>query len=394
MMRIGFHYHIPAIRKGSKIKMPGYLGLFVDSLAEKCSTLVCFLHSPLEHEIAEMDYELRSNNVELVHIGPHISILPRTYNAWKKRRIYQQWEEKLDLLLIRASTPLLPVISAVWKKPMVLLLVSEANIGLDNLPQPGWRKSLIKLWANWYQRQEDAIAGRCLTFVNSQLLYDKLYGKIPQLVLTRTTTLSQHDFYDREDTCTTGIVRLLYAGRMTRIKGLFEILEAMGILIGEGFNLYLDLVGMLDNSDPMMDDLLAEAKTRGMGERVTFHGSRTAGPELLAFYRQADIYVIASKASSEGFPRTIWEAMASSMPVVATSVGSIPAYAGNAVEIVAPKSVQALTEGIRNVLKDTIRRKKMIKAGIALAEDNTLEKRAEEMVVHIKEWIKDRKNSI
>ena len=387
MMKIGFHYHIPAVRSGADILMPGYLGLFIDSLAGKCQKLVCFMHSPLEHEMAEMDYKLRSNNVELVEIGPHIAIPQRSLMAWKNRHIYQQYMKELDLILVRASTPLLPVINSVWKKPLVLLLVSDATSGLDNLPQPGWRKILIKLWANWYQRREDAIARHCLTFVNSQLLFDKLQGKIPFLILTRTTTLGQDDFYERKDTCQGELIRLLYAGRMTRIKGLFEIVEAMHILIQEGFNLCLDLVGMVDNSDPMMDDLMMLAQKKGLKDKVFFHGSHTAGSELLAYYRQADIYVIASKASSEGFPRTIWEAMASSMPVVATAVGSIPAYAGNACEIVVPKDVAALTAGIRKVLTNPARRQQMIEAGMALAQENTLEKRAEEMVGNIRQWI-------
>ncbi len=45
----------------------------------------------------------------------------------------------------------------------------------------------------------------------------------------------------------------------------------------------------------------------------------------LLITKKADIYVIASR-SSEGFPRTIWEAMAHCLPVVATKVGSIPAF--------------------------------------------------------------------
>ena len=32
-MVLGFHYHVPAVLKNDKIFIPGYLGVFIDSLA-------------------------------------------------------------------------------------------------------------------------------------------------------------------------------------------------------------------------------------------------------------------------------------------------------------------------------------------------------------------------
>jgi glycosyltransferase involved in cell wall biosynthesis len=386
-MRLGFHYHTPALLSGGRIIMPSYLGLFIDSLADCCESVICFLHHPLPSEIESLNYTLRCTNVILVDIGPHSSIPKRTLNAWMNRKYFTQWETKLDVLLVRASTPLLPVIATVWKKPMVLLLVSDASNGIDNLPQPGWRKKIIKAYSNWYQGIQTWIAKRCLTFTNSQLIFDELHGKLLDLVLTRTTTLSQNDFHYRQDTCKDETIKLLYAGRMTRIKGLFEIVEAMVILKDQGFNVSIDLVGMIDPSDLMIDDLLSFAKSKGLVWLVVYHGSKTAGGDLLEFYRMADIYVIASKSSSEGFPRTIWEAMASSTPVVTTSVGSIPAYAGAACEIVPPKDVPALAKGIKKVISNPERRKQMIQLGMELAKGNTLEQRANEMIGKIEQWL-------
>lgn len=388
-MRLGFHYHTPAIKKDGKIFMPGYLGLFVDSIAAECDTLVCFQHTPTESEKHLLGYEVKSDNVQLINIGPHSAIPKRTLKGYINRNIFKEWESKLDAMLVRASTPLLPVIASVFKKPLALLLVSDATIGLDNLPQPGWRKQLIKLWANWYQNQEDKIAKRALTFVNSKLLYDKLDGKIPNLILTRTTTLSKNDFYHREDTCKDSTIKLFFAGRLSRTKGLIEIAEVMGELSQQGYQLKWDLVGMLDEKDPILSDLEKIQETYNMPGSIKFHGFKTAGPELLEYYRNADVFISASQASSEGFPRTIWEAMASSTPVITTTVGSVPMYINDEAMLIPPKDKVALKEALEKVITDSSLRKDLIKKGIELSKNNTLEKRAAELMDQFKAWLKD-----
>ena len=147
---------------------------------------------------------------------------------------------------------------------MALLMVSDAVEGIENLPQPRWRKALIRAHAHWYQAQQTRIAQRCLVFVNSRLLYDQLHGMIPNLVETRTTTLREEDFFQRADTCAKPPYRMLYAGRMARIKGLFEIVAALAQLVDAGFDLVLDLVGMVDRGDPVLEELeVPGAFTRG-----------------------------------------------------------------------------------------------------------------------------------
>ena len=214
--------------------------------------------------------------------------------------------------------------------PTALLLVGDAVALVDDSRQPLWRREAIRLLWQWNRRRQDQVARRSLTFVNSRELFRQLQPKIHNLVETRTTTLTRADFFDREDTCTHAPYHLLYTGRMTRGKGLIEMVEALALLVQSGEDVVLDLVGWPEKGDDVLEELKQVAGRLQVAERVTFHGPKPAGPELYAHYREADIYVIASK-TSEGFPRTIWEAMAR-LPVVATRVGSIPdsAYADHA----------------------------------------------------------------
>src|SRR5690606_7159822 len=125
------------------------------------------------------------------------------------------WKEQLDVFLIRGPSPLLPFMArAVGGLPTALLLVGDYLAGIDDLPQPRWRKEAIRLWSLWNAYQQKRIARNSLTFVNSRKLYKELQQEIPNLVETRTTTLDDSSFFVRSDTCVSPPYRLLYTGRM------------------------------------------------------------------------------------------------------------------------------------------------------------------------------------
>ena len=385
-MRLGFHYHIPAIAKKGKIYMPGYQGDFIDSLAAYCDQVVCFLHSPSRTDPLDGDYPIQTGNVKLVDIGPHTSVPHRTIFSSHFARTVTEWKAKLDVLLIRGPSPLLPAIAkSAAPLPVALLLVGDYRVNLDGIPQPAWRKALIRLWAEWNYRQQFQIAKDAFTFVNSHKLHQELQQHLPNLFETRTTTLSLEKFFRRKDTCQSPPYRLLYTGRITRAKGLLELVEAVFLLTQEGYEVILDMVGSPEKGDSVLDEIKSLANEWGIDDRVIYHGYRSFGPELFEFYRQADIYVIPSHF--EGFPRTIWEAMASSLPVVATQVGSIPAYTAGAARLVPPKQVDALTKAIQELLTTSELRQKLIVKGVELASHNTLEVRAREMITQIELWL-------
>lgn len=388
-LHLGFHYHVPMVRDADgKLRTPGYQGRFLDSLAHHCEQLVCFLHSPAPTDTSPLDYTIESDNVVWVDIGPHTSVPRRMLGARKVARLIRPWRSQLDALLIRGPSPLLPIVAdAVGDLPISLLLVGDYLAGIGDLPQPRWRKEAIRLWARWNHHQQMKVARRSLTFVNSRKLYNELRPFVPNLVETRTTTLTSADFYDRDNTCTQRPVRLLYTGRMDRGKGLLHIVEALALLVERGEDVVLDLVGWLQKGDPILEEIQALAQERGIRDRVFYHGYKPVGPELFEYYKRADIYVIAS-TSSEGFPRTIWEAMAHGLPVVATRVGSIPLYLehGKTALLVEPANSQELADVILSILCDQVLRSSLIVEGQSLAHRNTLEMRANEMSEWLKVW--------
>jgi glycosyltransferase involved in cell wall biosynthesis len=161
------------------------------------------------------------------------------------------------------------------------------------------------------------------------------------------------------------------------------------MLVAQGKDIRLELVGWPESGEKdILENLVHYAEQNEVGDRVVYLGYKAVGPELFECYRNADIYVIASQSSFEGFPRTIWEAMANSMPVVATCVGSIPAFIDGLAELVEPRQPEAIAAGIARLLDSPELRQRYIKGGLELARKNTLEACSQELVSNMEGWLK------
>jgi glycosyltransferase involved in cell wall biosynthesis len=365
--------------------MPGVQGCFIDSLAEHCEEIICFLHSPRLDEVDWMDYKIRATNVSLVNIGLHASVMYRTLKSGSFTSHLRNYSSELDALLLRGPSPLLPFMASSSLAPTVLLLVGDYVKGVDDLPQPRWRKEAIRLWSYWNKWMQNRVVSRSLTFVNSQVLYNELKDKAHDLIETRTTSLNKDNFYIREDTCQSKLIRLLYIGRIDRTKGLLQMVEAVAILVERGEDVILNLVGWPEHNDPVLKDIVNLAGLKNVQERIQYLGVKPLGPDLFDCYKQADIFVIAS--FFEGFPRVIWEAMAHCLPVIATSVGSIPAFISGAAELIPPRESMALADAISRLIHQPDLRKKLIIEGLKLAKANILEVQSKLMISKIQHWL-------
>jgi glycosyltransferase involved in cell wall biosynthesis len=391
-LRLGFYYHTPLVQESGEFRVPGFLGRFLDRLAENCEHLTCFFHEPANAVAFSLcDYHPGAANITLVNLGLARSAPYRSFYPSSFLKKFEPYRQQLDALMLRGPSPLLPSLAyAAHGLPIILLLIGDyVEISQDS-PQPYWRKSLIKGWARWYNHQQLQVAQQSLTFVNSSRLYGQLRPLVPGLCETRTTTLEEVDFYERQDTCQRRPIRLLYTGRFSVAKGLFDILNALIYLVKGGKDVVLDLVGWPEpGEEDIIQRLRLAAQKSDVGNRIFEYGYQPVGPALSRFYREADIYVIASR-SSEGFPRTIWEAMAHSLPVVATRVGSIPAFIEGAAQLVQPRNSVQLAEGLAEVIHQPGLRQHLISRGLDLAHKNTMNVQVGDMAIKIKTWLSAR----
>ncbi|MCK4237134.1 MAG: glycosyltransferase, partial [Candidatus Krumholzibacteria bacterium] len=108
-----------------------------------------------------------------------------------------------------------------------------------------------------------------------------------------------------------------------------------------------------------LQDLAVELS---LGDTVRFMGLRDDVPEILSI---SDVSVLCSYPVVETFPLSVLESMASAVPVVATSVGSIPEMLSDGEEgfLIPPGEMGALTEALLTLERDPGRRRTMGEKG-------------------------------
>ena len=141
------------------------------------------------------------------------------------------------------------------------------------------------------------------------------------------------------ETCLIGTV-----GRLTPVKGIPYLLEAARMLLRQGANVKVLVVG--DGS--IRPDLMTQTRELGITDNVVFLGHREDTDVLL---QALDIFVLPSL--SEGIPMALLEAMAASRAVVASRVGGIPEIIEDEVEgfLIEPMDVHSLAERCRRLIE-------------------------------------------
>jgi glycosyltransferase involved in cell wall biosynthesis len=156
---------------------------------------------------------------------------------------------------------------------------------------------------------------------------------------------------------TTG-VGICTVARLTREKGVFELLGAFEQLARDFPSLWLALVG----DGPLRTELERLIRSRGLTGRVFLAGDRphTEVPEWM---RAADVFVLASH--NEGLPNVVLEAMACGRAVVATTVGGVPEAVEDEVTgiLVPPDDQEHLGQAIRRLLDSEALRTMMATRG-------------------------------
>jgi len=106
---------------------------------------------------------------------------------------------------------------------------------------------------------------------------------------------------------------------------------------------------IIDDSDWFLDDLKQLVRELGLVDKVIFTGFVK---NMVNLYRCLDLVVLPSK--SEGFGRTIAEAMAMTKPAVATKVGGLPEIIveGKTGLLVPPGDSKALADAILKVVEN------------------------------------------
>jgi len=140
---------------------------------------------------------------------------------------------------------------------------------------------------------------------------------------------------------------ILTVGAIEPRKNLDRLFEAYAKLRSKGLPYQLVHVGP---KGWLQEDLIVKIDQLSLQESVRFLGLLPLA-DLVAVYNAASLFVYPSLY--EGFGLPVLEAMACGCPVVTANTSSLPEVAGDAAVLVDPYQVDAIAQGIGEVLENT-----------------------------------------
>lgn len=211
------------------------------------------------------------------------------------------------------------------------------------LDQPGYLDQLREVFATAQ-----------LVLARSQSLLDRLQslGCPPEkLRLNRTPIPLDHLHITQRPTPPDGHWRLVQACRLIPKKGILTTLDALQTVVKTHPNLRYILCG----DGPQTEAIRTRATALGLTENVEFKG--WLKPEQLEQeYQSAHLFLhpseLTPEADQEGIPNSMLEAMATGLPVVATTHGGIPEAVTSGTDglLVPERSPAELAQAILQIL--------------------------------------------
>jgi glycosyltransferase involved in cell wall biosynthesis len=154
-----------------------------------------------------------------------------------------------------------------------------------------------------------------------------------------------------------------FVGRLTRDKGIGELIRAFGELLAEGRRVRLLLVGSFETGDPVDAELVEWVRNCREVHAPGFASNPAP------YYRAIDVFAFPSYR--EGMAKSLLEAAAAGVPVIATSATGMGDVVMDGVTglLVPPGDAGALVSALRKLLDDRELAARMGAAGSRMVEE-------------------------
>lgn len=375
-MIIGYYFHTRAKLLDGKLFIDGFQGVFIEDLARRFDEVVIIMHClDINEKDETLNWVLDQPNIRLLNLG-------KKEQAWKRELKWRQILgrhrsefKKMNKIIVRSPSPLAPYFARYveLESKIYFMVVSDYREGAKEIKIFTLRSLAIKIYILRNNRLFMDALSHGVIVANSQKIKSKLERNHSNVFFIPTTTLREEDFYIR-NLKADDRWEILFTGRLVEQKGLLELIEAFSLLIQKQVKCRLNIVGWEEIKGGIFTKRLKMlAETLGVKDDIVFHGFKKVGFELNALYRSCNLYVLPTY--HEGFPRTIWEAMANGLPVVTTNVGSIPKILDNGKHalVVEPRDSMAIYKSILTIIENDKIRHNLVKNGYELAKNNTVE---------------------
>lgn len=153
------------------------------------------------------------------------------------------------------------------------------------------------------------------------------------------------------------VFKLLFVGRLTKDKGIEELIDAFEACITLKANMKLILAGPIEMQDPLREDYYDKLKDN---ENILYLGKQL---DVRPLYSSSDLLILYSYR--EGFGNVVIESASFGVPTI---VADIPGLRDTTVHmetglVVKPRSVESLTEAIMYLYRNRVQAKMMGEKG-------------------------------
>jgi glycosyltransferase involved in cell wall biosynthesis len=391
-IKLGYYNHGHyVIDQDGQIYVSFDIAIWADRFIELCDEFVVFLNRgvgiPYEKSKIPKSFYPLNNEVKLVDIGLQRPHWQKVIGIGLNKQAILDATSTLDWIIIQGPTPQQNVIAksvhsnckiatllvGLWKKwPNQMFRQS----GLNNL----FKEQMINLlkWYNQYQTKILMNKYADLPMGNNPAMPIFYKCRKPfTLVSKGLVKESEIQFLERKP-LDKKLIKLVFFSRLDPEKNMELILDAMADLKSAGRVVELKAYG----GTPMKQYLdLIRKKIVQLGlEELVYLMGELPNHKKLDVFQNADIYIF-NTCTTEGFPRTIWEAMATRIPIVCANYpGADQFFKNGEVHLFEQNNKQDLAKKILELSDDDILRKKTIQSAYNLLQQNTLEKSTENLV--------------
>jgi glycosyltransferase involved in cell wall biosynthesis len=376
-IHLGVHYLACAVAGPDGVRTRTEAGRMIEGLAEGVERLTLVAYDPpAAHPSNEdvTDYLIRTTrgNVDFLSLGPKGGWRDFASRGRRVRGIVSKASGDWDVIMVRLVNRRAHTVWSANKCPRVVVHVGGSLLAFAlRAPARTLRKARMLaygLWAEFNQRR--IIRAADLTFVVGEDLLARYARIAKHAVIVRGSALRRRDLQAAADRLQRPEPRFLFCGQVHPSKGIFDVVAAFARIRSNVLpDARLDVVG----DGPGASELRALADEIGVSDAVTYHGWITDRDALfdLYLYRRMDVLLCLSRV--DFLPRVIWEALGSSVLVIATAVGSVPTVFADVIKIVPVSDAAAVENVVRELLAHPESRSHMLERGLMRAEEATLE---------------------